>query len=288
MTNNKDVRPSENAPPPVYVVSGGVGASGEQLVHTALAQFPNNRVAVITVGNVRRAEEIESVVAQAKSDGGMIVHTLVDVHLRQVLIDQAEKQGVFTLDLIGPLLSQLAVVLNREPLGHPGMYRQLHQDYFDRVGAIEFSMAHDDGRDPSGWSQAEIMLVGVSRAGKTPLSLYLSVLGWKVANLPLVPGVPPPPALFQLDPRRVIGLTIEPGQLLLHRQQRQKRLGAPGPSSYVDPQAIYEEIQAAVQLFRKGGFVVVDVTDKPIESTADEIMGLINRASPALHSHGLS
>jgi regulator of PEP synthase PpsR (kinase-PPPase family) len=264
-------------PSPVYVLSGGVGASGEQLVHTALAQFPDSRVKVITIGNVRSPEQIETVVAEAKSSGGAIAHTLVDVELRLVLEKQCQETGVAAIDLMGPMLSHLASILNREPLGQPGLYRQLHKDYFDRVAAIEYTMAHDDGKDPSAWPQAEIMLVGVSRAGKTPLSLYLSVLGWKVANLPLVPEVPPPPELFQLDPRRVIGLTIEPGQLLLHRQQRQMRLGAPGSSQYINPEVIFEEIQAALKLFRKSGFAVLDVTDKPIETTADDIIRLITR-----------
>jgi regulator of PEP synthase PpsR (kinase-PPPase family) len=267
----------EAKPPPIYIVSGGVGASGEQLVQTALAQFPDHRVLVIVVGNVRQVEQIESVVARAKDSGGTIVHTLVNASLRSHLVGRAQAAGVQTIDLMGPLLRRMAEVLGREPLGHPGLYRQLHRDYFDRVAAIEFTMAHDDGKKPEGWRSAEIVLVGVSRTGKTPLSLYLSVLGWKVANAPLVPNLPLPPELFQLDPHRVVGLTIESGQLLLHRQQRQIRLGAPGLSAYVDPNGIYEEIQNAKQVFRRGGFSVIDVTDKPIETCADEIIRLIQR-----------
>jgi regulator of PEP synthase PpsR (kinase-PPPase family) len=261
--------------PPIYVVSGGVGASGEQLVHTALAQFPGNDVPVIVVGNVRETAQIDRVIAQAVDSGGTIAHTLVDASLRGYLVGRAQAAGVAAIDLMGPLLRRMAEVLGREPLGHPGLYRQLHRDYFDRVAAIEFTMAHDDGKKPEGWPSAEIVLVGVSRTGKTPLSLYLSVLGWKVANTPLIPNLPPPPELFQLDPRRVVGLTIEAGQLLLHRQQRQIRLGAPGPSAYVDPNSIYEEIRNAKQVFRRGGFAVIDVTDKPIETCADEIIRLI-------------
>jgi regulator of PEP synthase PpsR (kinase-PPPase family) len=142
-------------------------------------------------------------------------------------------------------------------------------------------MAHDDGAHPQGWPQAEIVLVGVSRVGKTPLSMYLSVLGWKVANVPLVPelrqSLRSPPELFELDRRRVIGLSIEPGQLLAHRQQRQRRLGALGPSAYSDPGAIYEESEAARQIFARGRFSVIDVTDKPIETTADEIVERVTR-----------
>ncbi len=267
----------ETKPPPIYIVSGGVGASGEQLVYTVLAQFPKNRVPVITVGHVRQTEQIEDVVAQAHATGGTIVHTLVDGHLRDYLVQLAQEHGVMAIDLMGDLMSRLAELLEREPVGHPGLYRQLHQDYFERVASIEFAMAHDDGRNSEGWPLADVVLVGPSRAGKTPLSMYLSVLGWKVANVPLVAELSPPAELFQLDARRVIGLSIEPGQLLGHRQQRQRHLGAPGPTAYTDPAAIYEEMEAARRVFKQGGFSTIDVTDKPIEASADEIIALITR-----------
>lgn len=274
---SKDDEGLEAKPPPIYVVSGGVGTSGEQLVHTVLAQFPDNDMPVIVVGNVRQVEQIDTVIAEAKNSGGTIAHTMVDAGLRSELEQRAQAAGVQAIDLMGSLLGHTAQVLGREPVGHPGLYRQLHRAYFDRVAAIEFSMAHDDGKRPEGWPSAEIVLVGVSRSGKTPLSLYLSVLGWKVANIPLILNVPPSPKLFQLDPHRVVGLVIEAGQLLLHRQQRQIRLGAPGPSDYVDPDRIYEELLSARQIFRQGGFSVIDVTDKPIETCADEIIRLIQR-----------
>lgn len=174
-------------------------------------------------------------------------------------------------------MAWLSAALEREPLDQPGVYRQLRRDYFDRVAAIEYTMAHDDGKDPAGWPSAEVVLTGVSRTGKTPLSIYLSVLGWKVANAPIVAGMPPPPDLFKLDPRRVVGLTVEPGQLLLHRQQRQRRLGAPGASTYVEPESVYEEVQAARKVMRQAGFAIIDVTDKPIETSADEVIRLITR-----------
>jgi regulator of PEP synthase PpsR (kinase-PPPase family) len=267
----------ERQPPPIYIVSGGTGASGEQIVHTVLVQFPESQVPVITVAHVRHAEQIEDVVAQAEADGGTIVHTLVDAHLRGVLTRYAKQRGVATVDLMGSLLGRLANALGQEPLGHPGLYRRLNQVYFQRVAAIDFTMAHDDGQDPDGWSEAEIVLVGVSRVGKTPLSMYLAVLGWRVANVPLVPGLDPSPELFRLDPRRVIGLTMEPGQLVFHRQQRRRRLGAPGLEAYTDPAAIYEELEAARKVFRRHGFSVIDVTDKPIEASANQVIELITR-----------
>jgi regulator of PEP synthase PpsR (kinase-PPPase family) len=263
--------------PPIYLVSGGTGASGEQLVHTVLAQFPECQVPVIIVPRVRHKEQIEDVVAKAESTGSIIVHTMVDARLRHILIQLAHDQDVVCVDLMGDLLSRLTETLQQDPIGRPGLYRQLHHAYFERVTAIEYTMAHDDGQNRDGWPQAEIVLTGVSRVGKTPLSMYLSVLGWKVANVPLVKGVSPPSELFQLDRRRVIGLSIEPGQLVIHRQQRQSRLGAPGPSAYTDAAAIYEELEAAQQIFQRGGFTVVDVTDKPIETSADEIIERVTR-----------
>ncbi len=265
------------AAPHIYIVSGGVGASGEQLVQTVLAQFPGKNVVVSTVGNVRQISQIEEVVAQAQEGQGMIVHTLVDARLRSALTNLAHLEGVPDIDLMGALLSQLTDVLGREPLGQPGLYRQFRRAYFERVGAIEFTLAHDDGKNPRGWPQADIVLVGVSRTGKTPLSVYLSVLGWKVANVPLVPEIPTPRELFELDSRRVVGLTIDSDQLLMLREQRIKRMGARRPSTYVDPETIEAEIQAALKVFRQGQFAMIDVTDKPIETSADEIIKLVVR-----------
>jgi hypothetical protein len=222
-------------------------------------------------------EQIEAVVKQAAATGGAIVHTMVDTRLRRALQRMARERNVVTIDLMSDLLAHLSKTLGQKPLGQPGLYRELHQDYFERVAAIEFTMAHDDGQNVQEWSEAEIVLVSVSRVGKTPLSMYLAVLGWKVVNVPLVMEIPPPPELFQLDWRRVIGLTMEPGQLLAHRQQRQSRLGAAGPSAYADPVKIYDEVETAIQIFKQGGFSVIDVTDKPIEASADEVIKLITR-----------
>jgi [pyruvate, water dikinase]-phosphate phosphotransferase / [pyruvate, water dikinase] kinase len=122
-------------------------------------------------------------------------------------------------------------------------------------------------------------VVGVSRVGKTPLSMYLSVLGWKVANVPLVLEIEPAVELFKLNPQRVFGLAVDAGQLLAHRLQRQQRLGVSGPSDYIDPDSITLELKFAANIFQRSGFNVIDVTDKPIESTADEIIRQVTRLS---------
>jgi regulator of PEP synthase PpsR (kinase-PPPase family) len=260
----------------ILIVSGGAGTSGEQLVNTVLAQFPEANVRVVIIPHVRSEEQLTEVLQRAKSSQAILVHTLVNADLRRQLVELAEDQGVTAIDLMGSLMDELTQVLGQAPLGQPGLYRQLHQPYFDRVAAIDYSMAHDDGKNPQTWHEAEVLLAGVSRAGKTPLSLYLAVLGWKVANVPIVPGLELAPELYRLDPQRVIGLTIEPGQLLQHRQQRQRQLGVPGLSDYTNPRKIFAELEFAEEIFHRGGFSVIDVTDKPIESSADEVIRLVS------------
>ena len=269
--------PNRSNRPPIYIVSGGVGASGSQLVNTVLAQFADIQPPTFMFGNMRTEEQIDEVLGQAKKTGGLVVHTMIATDLRSRLVERARQENVLELDLMGELMEWVKVTYQKEPLGVPGLYRQLRKDHHERATAIEYSMAHDDGKDPQGWPDADIVLIGVSRAGKTPTSLYLAVLGYKVANIPIVPGIPTPPGLFELDARRVIGLAIEPGQLLHHRQQRQQHLGVQGASGYVDPEKIYEESQLARQVFRQGGFSVINVTDKPVESITDEIIRMLHR-----------
>jgi [pyruvate, water dikinase]-phosphate phosphotransferase / [pyruvate, water dikinase] kinase len=259
----------------ILIASGGSGTSGEQLVHTVLAQFPQSRVRVVTVPHLRSEDQLAQVVEQASVEGATLVHTLVDSRLRSFLVNLAARRAVIAIDLMGPLIERLESVLGEQSLGKPGLYRLLNKAYFDRVEAMEFSMTHDDGRHPEGWPQAEVVLVGASRVGKTPLSLYLSVLGWKVANIPIVPELEPPQGLYQLDPQRVIGLSIAPAQLLSFRQERQKRLGVTGSGDYTDPQRIFEELQAVERICKRAGISLLDVTDKPIETSAEEVIRLI-------------
>lgn len=263
--------------PSIFIISGGMGVSGEQLVRTALAQFQDVKVPIVVIPQVRDQTHLKQAVDRVAQSAGTIVHTLVDVDLRRQLIKLARDHNVTAIDAMGRLLSHLANMLECEPVGQPGLYRQLRQAYFDRVEAIEYAVAHDDGKNPHGWSQAEIVLVGVSRVGKTPLSMYLSVRGWKVANVPLVSEFSPPATLLALDPRRVVALTIDPGQLVDHRQKRQRRLGVTGKGAYTNPADLFNELEAARKFFRRHGFGMIDVTDKPIEESADEVIALITR-----------
>ena len=263
--------------PPIIIVTGGVGTSGEQVVNTVLAQFPEANVPVETIPSVREPEHIEEAVAQAAATGGTIVHTLVDAGLRRHMIDVADRRGVVALDLMGPLINRLEAVLGQAALGRPGFYRHLRRSYFDRIGAIEYAVAHDDGVKSEDWPDADILLIGVSRTGKTPLSMYLSVIGWKTANMPIVPQIPIPDELYELDRSQVIGLTMEVDRLVVFRRDRARRLGMPIHSDYASTLGVSKELNFARRVFRRGGFHVIDVTDKPVEASADEIIRYVEQ-----------
>lgn len=273
--------------PKIYIISGGAGSSGEQLVNTVLAQFPQANIQVTRLSNMRLESQIEAAIQQAAEETATVVYTLVDSRLRNLLARLVEEKGVASIDLMGPLIDRIRDTTGQASLEQPGLYRTLNKQYFDRVAAIEYTIAHDDGKDPQSWLQAEIVLLGPSRSGKTPLCLYLSVLGWKAANVPLIPGLDLASEFSQLDKLRVIGLRLEAGQLLAFRQQRQQRLGIAGPSAYTDPEKIYEELEYTKKIYRRYGITTIDVTDKPIESSADEIIRVIlSRQDAFIHTSG--
>jgi regulator of PEP synthase PpsR (kinase-PPPase family) len=263
--------------PPLFVVSGGAGALGKHVARIVLSQFPGSAPQVVVIPQVREVEQIEAAVAQVAARGGAIIHTLVDPQLREALILLARQHQVATVDTIGDPLAQVGALLQRVPLGQPGLYHGQHEVYLERIQAIEYTVEHDDGRNPHELGQADVVLTGVSRVGKTPLSIYLAVLGWKVANVPLVREIAPPEELFQIDRRRVIGLVIDVDTLMYHRRWRQQSFAGTAGRDYTDQEALYDEMEMSRRVFRRGGFAVVNVTNKPIEESADQVIALISR-----------
>ncbi len=269
----KELKPG----PPIFVVSGGTGATGDLLARTVLAQFPDVNVQIHVETKVVSEDRVHEVVKMATGiPGAIILHTMVNRNFRRLLVTEAARAGIVTFDLAGPLEEHLSRELAMPPQQMPGLYHQMRRAYFDRVEAIEFTVAHDDGKRVEDLAKAEIVLLGVSRVGKTPLSMYLSILGWKTANVPFVPGVPPPPELDQVDPHKVVGLVIEPAQLMSHRRYRASRSGI-REQGYVDRQTVIDEMRAANHYYYQRGYHVVDTTDKPIETSAEEIISLITR-----------
>ena len=263
---------NSNRPAPIYVVSGGKGLAGNNMVQSLLIQYPNNNVPVVIVPNVQDEEELRTVVLKARSTSGLITHTMVHPGLRRQLIKLAAEYDVPQIDFMGQLAEYLDRNLGIPSLKSPGLFREINQQYFDRIDAIEFTLNHDDGLRPRRLNEAEIVLCGVSRSGKTPLSVYLALYGWKVANVPLVTGISPPEELFRIDPNRVFGLQIGVPQLIAHRMKRLRSFNDLENTAYVDEKIVRDEIRYANLIFSKGKFTVIPVTNKPVESSANEIL----------------
>lgn len=260
---------------PIYIVSGGKGLAGNNMVHSLLIQYPNNNVPVIIVPNIHEEVQLMKLVEKAKQEDGMIAHTLVNRDLRSLLRKLCEEKGVKHIDFMGELADYLDEKLQIPSLQSPGLYREINQQYFDRIEAIEFTLNHDDGLQPQKLHKAEIILTGVSRSGKTPLSVYLAMYGWKVANIPLVNGIDPPKELFEVDPRRVFGLSISSGHLISHRIKRLRSFGNPENTNYIDELLVMKEIRNANFIFEKGGFTILNVSNKPVETSANEILNIM-------------
>ena len=261
----------------IYIASCGEGINAYHLVQSILVQFPNNAMSVVKVPHIRSENHVDELIEKVVDTESLVVHTIVNSKLRQYITRKGIDAGIVTIDLMGPVISKIEGFLNKKPLEKPGLYRQIHQVNLTQVSAIEFALAQDDGVNPDNLPNAEVILVGLSRAGKTPLSMYMSVLGWKVANVPFVPTILMPKVLDQIDRRRIIALDINPDQLYAHRRMRYESLGITELTSYALKKDIEMEIKIARKYFISKGYSMIEVSNKPIETSAEEIIEIITR-----------
>lgn len=261
----------------IYIASCGEGINAFHLVESTLVQFPDSDISVVKVPHIRSESQVDELIDKVRDIESLVVHTIVDSTLRAYLTRKGLDNHIVTIDLMGPILSKIHAFLNTPPLEKPGLYREIHHVDLKQVSAIDFALAHDDGLNPETLTDSEIVLVGLSRAGKTPLSMYMGVMGWKVANIPYVPGVPMPETLDQVDRRRVIALNINCEQLLSHRKMRQESLGADDIYAYSGREEVKEEIRHAQKYYITKGFSMINVSNKPIETSAEEISEMITR-----------
>lgn len=265
----------------IVIASDGTGRTAELVVRAALVQFQGVSVAVQVRPHVRTVADVRSAVRAAAEARGLIVHTLVSGELRNVILTEGRAQDVPTIDLMGPLLLRLEALLELPPLARPGLFHELDLEYRRRFEVMEFTVRHDDGQDPAGLPQADLVLVGVSRTSKTPLSIFLAWRGLRVANVPIVPALPLPAELQRLHPRKVVGLTIKGERLLELRRSRLLQMQTPPQFPYADPQQIWGELEYAARLCGRAGWPLVDVTDKSIEEVAGEVLVLTGHETPA-------
>jgi len=265
--------------PTVYILSDSVGETAELVAKAAASQYNGGKVEVRRIPYVNDEETIRETVAEARENGGIIVYTIITPFLRELVRHLAQRSGVPQADIMGPVMDAFAQIMPGDPKMEPGLVRKLDSQYFRRVEAIEFAVKYDDGKDSRGLRLADLVLVGVSRTSKTPLSMYLANKQIKVANVPLVPEVQPPEELFEIGREKVVGLTISPDQLFVIRKERLLALGLRHQSSYASLDRILKELEFSGGIMKKLGCPVFDVTNKAVEETAGRLLELIRRRS---------
>ena len=258
---------------PIFVVSDSTGETAERVVRAALLQFPDHRVRVRLFTRVRDEGGVREVMDKAAEQGAMVVFTLVRPELRDFMFEQGRERRVETVDVIGSLIHKVGNFLDTQPLNIPTAQMSLSEEYFRRVEAIEFAVKSDDGKEPRNLRKADLVLTGVSRTSKTPLSTYLAGRGLKVANVPLVLGVEPPKELYEVPSHKVVGLMIEIDLLLEIRKQRLQQLGMPVDANYGMREHVKAELDFAHGIFKRHpDWLTVNVSNRAIEETATIIL----------------
>lgn len=253
----------------VYTISDSLGETSQKLLGAASAQYPD--ISFLNRYNfsfVTTEEELLEILKDALKDKALVVSTLVSKQLITAAKEFSERTGLLYLDLMAPFFELIQAKAGVDPIEEPGRRHQLDRAYFDKISAIEFAVKYDDGKNPQGFLDSDILLLGVSRTSKTPVSMYLANQGYRVSNLPLIPEVPLPPILEEMDPQKMIGLVCSPETLGQIRSSRLASLGLGNETSYTNVERIEQELAYAEEIFAKYGIPVIDVTAKSVEETA--------------------
>lgn len=259
----------------IYALSDSIGETAESVARAAASQFGSDTIEIVRIPYIHTVKQLENVLEDASKQPSIICHTIVSDNLRQALTEKAAVAGIMTIDIMGPMIQATQQVSGLVPKLKPGLIHKLDQEYFRRVEAVEFAVKYDDGKNPGGLLKADIVIVGVSRTSKTPLSMYLAHKKLKVANVPLVPEIPPPQELFLVPSSRIIGLIIDPYKLNEIRVERLKVMGLAANASYAAVDRIVEELEYAKIIMSKLNCPVIDVSNKAIEETANRILEII-------------
>lgn len=261
----------------VYILSDGTGETASTMVRAALVQYEERDIRIVRSKNIRTEDQVKSLMEDVFQRKGMVVYTMVSPHMRKVVFESASEKGIPVVDLMGPLLNTMDQFFGIENSEHEaGLLRAVDDRYFKRIEAIEYTVRHDDGKTTSDLDQADIVLVGISRTSKTPLSIFLSHKGWKVANVPLVLNSPIPEELYKIDQRRVVGLTIDPDSLIRIRKRRLEKFGQDAGGEYATLDHIEKELEYSREIFKRNRrWPVFNVTDRALEETAAEIIRVV-------------
>jgi len=258
----------------LHLLSDSTGETLEMIAKAALAQFDGADVVRHFWPMVRSQQHLDRILGELAANPGLVLFTLVNPETRQRLEEHCRALGLPTVPALDAVTEALENQLGQEARGRPGRQHMMDEAYFERVAAIHYTIAHDDGLLWEDWEEADILLAGVSRSSKTPTSIYLANRGYKVANVPLVVESPPHPSLFRLRHPLVVGLTTAPKRLIEIRRNRLLSLNEATETAYVDEERVERELQFARRMFADNGWPVIDVTRRSIEETAAAIIRL--------------
>lgn len=255
-----------------FIISDSVGETALNMVRAALAQFTKVDPIYYRFPFTNSDSRLDSVLKQAETERPIIIQTLVTGDLSKRVNQFAAAQNLTCYDLLSPIMQKISQLSGETPRGEAGAIHRLNDRYFDRISAMEFAVMYDDGKDPKGFLEADIVLLGVSRTSKTPLSLFLANRNLKVANLPLVPSAHIPEQIWQVDPKKIIGLTTDIAVLNNFRRERMIAYGLNPDTAYSDMNQITAELDFARQLYDKIGCYVINTAHRSIEETATLIL----------------
>jgi regulator of PEP synthase PpsR (kinase-PPPase family) len=262
----------------VHLVSDSTGETLNAMAKAVVARFE----AVLPIEHiyalVRSPRQLFRVLKEIEGAPGVVLHTIVDKDLRAGLEQGCRDLEMPCIAALDPLVSSLSRYLGASLTTKVGVQHTLDADYFQRIDALDYAMAHDDGQQTPNLETADVVLVGVSRTSKTPTCIYLAQRGIRAANVPLVPGADPPAQLFNLTRPIVVGLTVSPDRLVSIRRNRLLNLNEQRESTYIETDAVRDEIIRARRMFEKHGWPIIDVTRRSIEETAAQVVNLLNAA----------
>lgn len=259
-----------------FVISDSAGETATKLAQAAMAQYPTVEFNLFRRTFVNDKETLLKALADAKKQNALVLHTMIREELVAVIKEFCDESGLFEFDILNPVVLEIEKRTQVVPSREPGALHHLNKNYFRRIKAMEFAVKYDDGKDPRGFLEADVVLLGVSRTSKTPLSLFLANKNLKVANLPLVPQAHIPKQLWEVDPKKIVGLTNDPDVLNSIRKERMRSYGLNPDTAYSDIEKIRDELKFANELYEKLGCVVINVATLSIEETASLIMNALD------------
>jgi len=258
----------------IHLVSDSTGETVDHVSRASLVQFPDIEAVEHVWTLVRSTEQLEKVIRSIEENPGFVLYTFVNQQHSELLEEGCRRLQVPCVSVLDPIIAALGTYLNAKTLARPGGQHVMDAEYFSRIEAMQYALAHDDGQSTWDLEEADIILLGVSRTSKTPTSIYLANRGIKTANIPIVPGCPIPEELFNVSSPLVVGLTKDPKRLVEIRRQRLKLLDQDENTDYVDIEMVSKEISDARRLYAKHEWEVINVSRKSIEETAATVIQL--------------